>query len=84
MDEIKAELAEKEYQRMISGVGSGSNTNSISGGIRQDLKELRDVNAHMIGIINVLYTGAAVFTAVFLISSHFTEDIGMVGQTQSK
>ncbi|KAF9921483.1 hypothetical protein BGZ65_010315 [Modicella reniformis] len=77
MEGIKAQIAEKEYQRMVSSIdpdaGSGS---SIAGSIRQDVKEMKEIKAHAIGIINVLYTGAAVFTAVFMISGHFTEDLG--------
>ncbi|KAG0218943.1 endoplasmic reticulum-based factor for assembly of V-ATPase-domain-containing protein [Mortierella sp. GBAus27b] len=78
MDGIKAQLAEKEYQRMVSSVDPDSlDSSSIAGAIRQDLKDMRDIKAHSIGIINVLYTGASVFTAVYMISGHFTEDIGI-------
>ncbi|KAF8984043.1 hypothetical protein BGZ46_008964 [Entomortierella lignicola] len=76
MDGVKAQLAEKEYQRMISSIDSNANNDSIANGIRKELKEMKDVKAHMIGIVNVLYTGVAVFTAVFMISAHFTEDLG--------
>ncbi|KAI8601659.1 endoplasmic reticulum-based factor for assembly of V-ATPase-domain-containing protein [Dissophora ornata] len=76
MEEIKAQVAEKEYQRMISSIDPSSKNGSIASGLRQDLKDMQDVKAHTIGIINVLYTGAAVFTAVFMISAHFTEDLG--------
>ncbi|KAK3820238.1 MAG: endoplasmic reticulum-based factor for assembly of V-ATPase-domain-containing protein [Benniella sp.] len=78
MDGIKAQLAEKEYQRMVSNIDPDTlNASSIASGIRQDMKDMKEVKAHAIGIVNVLYTGAAVFTAVFLISAHFTEDLGM-------
>ncbi|KAF9116795.1 hypothetical protein BGX27_010412 [Mortierella sp. AM989] len=77
MEGVKAQLAEKEYQRMVSTIDPNTNSNSLASGIKQDLRELKDVKAHMIGIVNVLYTGAAVFTAVFLISAHFTDDLGM-------
>ncbi|KAG0324751.1 hypothetical protein BGZ99_001471 [Dissophora globulifera] len=77
MDDVKAKLAEREYRRMISSIDyTASSNGSISSGIRQDMKELKEVKAHTIGIINVLYTGAAVFTAVYMISGHFTEDLG--------
>jgi hypothetical protein len=79
MDGIKAQLAEKEYQRMVSNIDPDTlNASSIASGIRQDMKDMKEVKAHAIGIVNVLYTGAAVFTAVFMISAHFTEDLGMV------
>lgn len=82
MDGIKAQLAEKEYQRMISNIDPDTfNSSSIASGIRQDMKDMKDVKAHTMSIINVLYTGAAVFTAVFMISAHFTEDLGMVWVT---
>ncbi|KAF9347045.1 hypothetical protein BGX26_001441 [Mortierella sp. AD094] len=77
MEGIKAQLAEKEYQRMVSSIDPSANGNSIASGIKQDLKEMKDIKAHMIGIVNVLYTGVAVFTAVFMISAHFTNDLGM-------
>ncbi|KAF9346807.1 hypothetical protein BGX34_003605 [Mortierella sp. NVP85] len=78
MDGIKAQLAEKEYRRMVSNIDPDTlNTSSIASGIRQDMKDMKEVKAHAIGIVNVLYTGAAVFTAVFMISAHFTEDLGM-------
>ncbi|KAF9909839.1 hypothetical protein BX616_011039 [Lobosporangium transversale] len=76
MDTFRAQAAEKEYQRMISCVDPTSST-SIANNIRQDIKDMKDIKAHAIGIVNVLYTGAAVFTAVFMISAHFTEDLGM-------
>ncbi|KAG0307136.1 hypothetical protein BGZ98_000954 [Dissophora globulifera] len=77
MEDVKAKLAEREYRRMISSIDyTASSNGSISSGIRQDMKELKEVKAHTIGIINVLYTGAAVFTAVYMISGHFTEDLG--------
>ncbi|OAQ25777.1 hypothetical protein K457DRAFT_141008 [Linnemannia elongata AG-77] len=81
MDTYKSQLASKEYSRMISSIDPNSLTSSTSSTIaynlRQDMKDLKDVKAHSIGIVNVLYTGAAVFTAVFMISAHFTEDLGM-------
>lgn len=78
MDSYKSQLASKEYSRMISSIDSTSSTSStIAYNLRQDLKDLKDVKAHTIGIVNVLYTGAAVFTAVFMISAHFTDDLGM-------
>ncbi|KAG0361879.1 hypothetical protein BGZ54_008903 [Gamsiella multidivaricata] len=76
MEGIKAQVAEKEYQRMISSIDPNAR-GSIANSLRQDMKDMKDVKAHAIGIINVLYTGAAVFTAVFMISAHFTEDLGM-------
>ncbi|KAF9168176.1 hypothetical protein BGX21_003489 [Mortierella sp. AD011] len=76
MEGIKAQLAEKEYQRMISSIDPNANGNLIASSIKQDLKEMKDIKAHMIGIVNVLYTGVAVFTAVFMISAHFTDDLG--------
>ena len=80
MEGYKAKLAEKEYQRMISSLDPNSPTSvassTIAYNIRQDMKELKEVKAHAIGIVNVLYTGGAVFTAVFMISAHFTEDLG--------
>ncbi|KAF9560683.1 hypothetical protein EC968_006081 [Mortierella alpina] len=76
MEGFKAQVAEKEYQRMVSSIDPNASS-SMANNIRQDLKDLKDVKAHSIGIINVLYTGGAVFTAVFLISAHFTQDLGM-------
>ncbi|KAF9120256.1 hypothetical protein BGW39_011542 [Mortierella sp. 14UC] len=80
MDGYKAQIAEKEYQRMISSIDRDSPNSAASSTIaynlRQDMKDLKDVKAHAIGIVNVLYTGGAVFTAVFMISAHFTGDIG--------
>lgn len=77
MDGFRAQVAEKEYRRMVSSVDPNASS-SVANNLRQDLKDLKDVKAHTIGIINVLYTGGAVFTAVFLISAHFTQDLGMV------
>ncbi|KAF9337133.1 hypothetical protein BG006_006163 [Podila minutissima] len=74
MEGIKAQVAEKEYQRMVSSINGPTNT--VASHLRQDIQDLKDVKAHAIGIVNVLYTGAAVFTAVFLISKHFTDEIG--------
>ncbi|KAF8934613.1 hypothetical protein BGZ52_003823 [Haplosporangium bisporale] len=74
MEGIKAQVAEKEYQRMVSSI-SGP-TDSVATHLRQDIQDMKDVKAHAIGIVNVLYTGAAVFTAVFMISKHFTDDLG--------
>ncbi|KAG0276196.1 hypothetical protein BGZ95_007851 [Linnemannia exigua] len=80
MDGYKAQVAEKEYQRMISTIDRDSPqsaaSSTIAYNLRQDMKDLKEVKAHAIGIVNVLYTGGAVFTAVFMISAHFTEDIG--------
>ncbi|KAG0263944.1 hypothetical protein BG011_007777 [Mortierella polycephala] len=76
MEGVKAQIAEKEYQRMVSSI-STSNDSSVAHNIRQDIKEMQDVKAHAMGIINIIYTGAAVFTAVFMISSHFVQDLGM-------
>ncbi|KAG9325158.1 hypothetical protein KVV02_003575 [Mortierella alpina] len=76
MEGFKAQVAEKEYQRMVSSIDPNASS-SLASNLRQDLKDLKDVKAHTIGIINVLYTGGAVFTAVFLISAHFTQDLGM-------
>ncbi|KAF9905550.1 hypothetical protein EC991_001580 [Linnemannia zychae] len=80
MEGYKAQVAEKEYQRMISTIDPNSPNSAASStiayNIRQDMKDLKDVKAHAIGIVNVLYTGGAVFTAVFMISAHFTQDIG--------
>ncbi|KAF9430925.1 hypothetical protein BGZ94_002054 [Podila epigama] len=76
MEGIKAQVAEKEYQRMIASISGGPHGSSMSANLRQDIKDLKDVKAHAIGIVNVLYTGAAVFTAVFMISAHFTQDLG--------
>ncbi|KAG9061777.1 hypothetical protein KI688_006928 [Linnemannia hyalina] len=78
MDTYKSQLASKEYSRMISSIDPiSSNSSTLAYSLRQDMKDLKDVKAHTIGIVNVLYTGAAVFTAVFMISAHFTEDLGM-------
>ncbi|KAF9434280.1 hypothetical protein BGZ76_008279 [Entomortierella beljakovae] len=77
MEGVKAQLAEKEYQRMISSITPGVNNNTLASGIKQEMKDMKDIKAHMIGIVNVLYTGAAVFTAVYMISGHFTDDLGM-------
>ncbi|KAF9951410.1 hypothetical protein BGZ70_001001 [Mortierella alpina] len=76
MEGFKAQVAEKEYQRMVSSIDPNASS-SLANNLRQDLKDLKDVKAHTIGIVNVLYTGGAVFTAVFLISAHFTQDLGM-------
>ncbi|KAK3838074.1 MAG: endoplasmic reticulum-based factor for assembly of V-ATPase-domain-containing protein [Linnemannia gamsii] len=80
MDGYKAQVAEKDYRRMVSSIDRDSPNSAASSTIaynlRQDMKDLKDVKAHTIGIVNVLYTGAAVFTAVFMISGHFTEDLG--------
>lgn len=76
MEGIKAQVAEKEYQRMISSINGP--TDSVATHLRQDIHDMKDVRAHAIGIVNVLYTGAAVFTAVFMISKHFTDDLGKV------
>ncbi|GJJ75120.1 TMEM199 family protein [Entomortierella parvispora] len=78
MDRIKAEVAEKEYQRMVSSInGNAGGPVSIGSSLKQDMKEMQEVKAHLTGIINVLYTGGAVFMAVFMLSAHFTEDLGM-------
>ncbi|KAG0199763.1 hypothetical protein BGX28_007003 [Mortierella sp. GBA30] len=77
MDGIKSQVAEKEYQRMISSIDPNSSS-SVANSLRQDIRDMQDVKAHTMGIINVLYTGGAVFTAIFMISSHFTRDLGMV------
>jgi sorbitol-specific phosphotransferase system component IIBC len=81
MDTYKSKVAEKEYNRMIASIDrdspSSQTSSSIAYNLRQDMKDLKDVKAHAIGIVNVLYTGGAVFTAVFMISAHFTEDLGM-------
>lgn len=76
MQGIKAQVAEKEYQRMVSSINGP--TDSVATHLRQDIQDMKDVKAHAIGIVNVLYTGAAVFTAVFMISKHFTDDLGKV------
>ncbi|KAF9922309.1 hypothetical protein FBU30_007596 [Linnemannia zychae] len=80
MDGYRAQIAEKEYQRMVASINRDSPTSAASStiayNIRQDMKDLKDVKAHTIGIVNVLYTGGAVFTAVFMISAHFTQDLG--------
>ncbi|KAG0346754.1 hypothetical protein BG004_000906 [Podila humilis] len=76
MENIKSQVAEKEYQRMVSSVNH-KNNNTVADYLRQDIQDLKDVKAHAIGIVNVLYTGAAVFTAVYMISAHFTNDLGM-------
>jgi hypothetical protein len=80
MEGIKAQVAEKEYQRMISSIDSNGDNGplTIGSSLRQDMKEMQEVKAHLTGIINVLYTGGAVFLAVFLLSSHATDDLGMV------
>ncbi|KAF9948302.1 hypothetical protein BGZ72_009771 [Mortierella alpina] len=75
MEGFRAQVAEKEYQRMVASVDPTASS-SVANNLRQDLRDLKDVKAHTIGIINVLYTGGAVFTAVFLISAHFTQDLG--------
>ncbi|KAF9154490.1 hypothetical protein BG015_000777 [Linnemannia schmuckeri] len=81
MDKYKSQVAEKEYNRMIASIDrdspSSAASSTIAYNLRQDMKDLKDVKAHAIGIVNVLYTGGAVFTAVFMISAHFTEDVGM-------
>lgn len=82
MEGIKAQVAEKEYQRMVSSINGPTNT--VASHLRQDIQDLKDVKAHAIGIVNVLYTGAAVFTAVFLISKHFTDDLGKVAKESRK
>ncbi|KAF9582129.1 hypothetical protein BGW38_000609 [Lunasporangiospora selenospora] len=75
MDKVKAQIAEKEYQRMVASVDPHSSHNSSLGAnLSQDLK---DVRSHTLGIVNVLYTGVAVFAAVYLISGHFVQDLGM-------
>lgn len=79
MDNIKAQVAEKEYQRMVSSIdASAGESLSIGSSLKQDMKEMQEVKAHLTGIINVLYTGGAVFMAVFMLSAHFTDDLGMV------
>ncbi|KAF9099708.1 hypothetical protein BGX23_000082 [Mortierella sp. AD031] len=80
MEGYRAQAAEKEYQRMIATIDpsspSSAATSTIAYNLRQDMQDLKDVKAHAIGIVNVLYTGVAVFTAVFMISAHFTDDLG--------
>ncbi|KAG0056641.1 hypothetical protein BGZ83_004166 [Gryganskiella cystojenkinii] len=78
MEGIKAQVAEKEYQRMISSIDPHASENlSIGGHLRQDMKEMQEVKSHLTGIVNVLYTGGAVFMAVFMLSAHFTTDLGI-------
>ncbi|KAF9320640.1 hypothetical protein BG003_005389 [Podila horticola] len=74
MEGIKAQVAEKEYQRMVSSINGPTDT--VASHLRQDIQDMKDVKAHTIGIANVLYTGVAVFMAVFMISKHFTDDLG--------
>ncbi|KAI1317257.1 hypothetical protein EDD11_008743 [Mortierella claussenii] len=75
MEGFRAQVAEQEYQRMVSSIDPTASS-SIANHLRQDMKDMKDIKAHAIGIVNVLYTGAAVFTAVFMISAHFTDDLG--------
>ncbi|KAG0228038.1 hypothetical protein BGW42_002456 [Actinomortierella wolfii] len=74
LDEARAQIAAKEYDRMMDGITGAS---SDSGSLRDQMADLREFKSTLIAIANILYTGIAVFVAVYMLSKHVYEDIGM-------
>ncbi|KAG0270624.1 hypothetical protein DFQ27_002615 [Actinomortierella ambigua] len=74
LNEARAKIAAKDYNRMTDNV---SMTSSGSGSLREQIAELREMKSTLITIVNVLYTGVAVFVAVYMLSKHVFEDIGL-------
>ncbi|KAF9969557.1 hypothetical protein BGZ73_008046 [Actinomortierella ambigua] len=72
LNEARAQIAAKDYNRMVDSISGSSGT-----GLREQMAELRGLKSTLISIVNILYTGVAVFIAVYMLSKHVFEDVGM-------
>ncbi|KND04520.1 uncharacterized protein SPPG_00249 [Spizellomyces punctatus DAOM BR117] len=73
LDAIRADLANKEYAEMVRGVSLNREVQPLVpiGG------ELRNAFRQISSVINVLFSIAATFAAVFWVSGTVTRDVGM-------
>nr|KAJ3420081.1 hypothetical protein HK105_006141 [Polyrhizophydium stewartii] len=77
MDEVRAYLANKEYEQMTNGLDStASGKNKLLGGFSEDMLELRKASRHLISLANVLFSMVATFAAAYVLSGHVFAEQG--------
>eukprot|EP00842_Homolaphlyctis_polyrhiza_P001100 jgi/Hompol1/1991/HPOL_002112-RA len=77
MDEVRAVLANKEYEEMVMNVARSS-SHSATTGLAADMRELRNVSRQILSIFNVLVSMAAVFVAIYVASERLWSEAPFV------
>lgn len=74
MQQFKDAQEEREYLEGVKGLNRGS---GLSAQIQDDTKEWKQVQKHLSGVVNVLFSVAAVFTGCFYLGELAHLDLGI-------
>lgn len=75
LDRLRQEQQNREYAAMVSSV-VGSENERFAFGLQAN--EFKQVQGHIVTILNIGLSVAAVFTAVYMGSRTMTDDVGIV------
>lgn len=80
LERIQIEQDNRAYKRMVANVdptaGTGHKVGSVA--FQEDLREVRRDAGPITDIVNMLFSVFGVFAAAYAISSHLSNDVGMV------
>ncbi|KAJ1992101.1 hypothetical protein H4R33_001157 [Dimargaris cristalligena] len=73
LESIRAEIAQKDYLRMVNGV-SINEKNRVGSSVAQELKT---VNQNLMVIFNILFSMVAVYACIYYTARTMTDDMGL-------